>query len=125
MAKVPRISAGSLEFSDKVLNKNYALLLRFGHITKNNALLSRFYIRRMKCFRSILPQKGILGKKLRATGRNFLSRKIFPVTRRNFLLNNDLSLHWKKVSVTGKSFLTQEEISCHRKTFPVTKEFSS
>ena len=87
-AKVPRILAGSLEPSGEVLKKNHALLLQFWDITKNHVLLSRFYIRRMKYFRNILPKTEIFGKRLRATGRSFLS-------------HGEISCHRKKFTVTS------------------------
>ena len=75
---------------------------------KNHAILLLFHIRRMKYSRNILPRKVVLGMKLNAIGRNFLSQ-------------GKISCHRKKCPVTGRNFLSQEEVSCHRKTFPVTE----
>ena len=107
--KVPRILAENLEPSGKVLNKYHTLLLWFWDITKNNALLSRFYIRRMKYSRYILPRKQIFGKKLRATGRNLLWQE-------------ELSCHRKKFPITGRNFLQWEEIF-HKYIFPVRQSW--
>ena len=140
-AKVPRILAGSLKPSGEVLNKNhkllswfwyltkyYTLLLWFWDITKNHPLLSRFYIRRIKYSRNILPSKDIFysenlchRKKITVIERNFLSqkeischRRKFPVTRRNLLSQEEISCHREKFPVKGRNFLSQEDISCHR-----------
>ena len=53
-------------------------------MTKNHALLSRFYIRGMKYWRNILHWKQILGKKLHVTGRNFLSKEQISCDRKKF-----------------------------------------
>ena len=82
-------------------------------MTKNLALLSRFYIRVMDYCRNILRLKEILGKKLRATGRDLLSkeeisydRKKFPVTGRNVLSQEDRT----KFQLKERNSLPHEEI---------------
>ena len=47
-------------------------------------------------------------------------RKKFPVTERNFMSYENISLFClqEDTSLTGRSLLSQEGISCHRKTFP-------
>ena len=52
--------------------------------------------------------------------------KKFPITRRNFLSQEDISCHMKTFPVTERNFLSQTEISCCRKTSPATgKKFLS
>ena len=104
-AKVERILVGSLNLRRSFEGKSPTFV----------AIL----IRRMKYSRDILPLKEIWGKKLRATGRNFLSQGEISCDRKKF--PDDLSLHQTKYYVMGKIFLSLAEISCHRKTFPVTE----
>ena len=86
-------------------------------MTKNLALLSRFYIRVMDYCRNILRLKEILGKKLRATGRDLLSkeeisydRKKFPVTGRNVLSQEEISSDRTKFQLKERNSLSHEEI---------------
>ena len=60
---------------------------------------------------------------LKSTDEISCRRKKFPVKGRNFLLKDDLSLHWTTFSVTDKNFLTQEDIYCQRKKLPVTGSY--
>ena len=86
-------------------------------MTKNLALLSRFYIRVMDYYRNILSLKEILGKKLRATGRDILpkeeisyDRKKFPVTGRNVLSEEEISSDRTKFQLKERNSLSHEEI---------------
>ena len=80
-------------------------------MTKNLALLSRFYIRVMDYCRNILHLKEILGKKHRATGRDLLSKE-------------EISYDRKKFPVTGRNVLSQEEISSDRTKFQLKERNS-
>ena len=72
------------------------------------------FFRGMKYCRNILCRKEILGKKLRATGRNFLSQEEISCDRKKFLVTGR---HFLTQDVTGRHFLSQEENSCPRKNF--------
>ena len=86
-------------------------------MTKNLALLSRFYIRVMDYCRNILRLKEILCKKLCATGVVLLSkeeisydRKKFPVTGRNVLSQKEISSERTKFQLKERNSLSHEEI---------------
>ena len=75
------------------------------------------FFRGMKYCRNILCRKEILGKKLRATGRDLLSkeeisydRKKFPVTGRNVLSQEDISSDRTKFQLRERNSLSHEEI---------------
>ena len=72
------------------------------------------FFRGMKYCRNILCRKEILGKKLHATGRNFLSQEEISCDRKKFLVTGR---HFLTQNVTGRHFLSQEENSCPRKNF--------
>ena len=99
----PRILAGSLEPSVKVLNKNHALLLQYN---KKSHTFSWSHIKRMKYSGNIL--------KLPATGRNVRSQGEISYAGINFLSHEEIYCH-KRI------FLSKEEISCHGKVFPVAE----
>ena len=83
----------------------------------------------------ILPHNKIFCSKLYVTGKFSCDRK-FPVTRRSFQSQKEISCHRKIFSLRERhfvyrrkspvieiNFLSQEEISCHRKKFPVTRRY--
>ena len=52
--------------------------------------------------------------------KKFLATRRFFVKGRNFLSQQKIACHRKKILVTRKKFLSQEKNSCHRKTILVT-----
>jgi hypothetical protein len=60
---------------------------------------------------------------LYVTGRNFLSHKELPVTRRTFLLQEETFCDRKKLPLTERNFLSQEEVSFHNKLPPITGRY--
>ena len=89
--------------------KNHALLSQFCDLTKKHRILSRFYIRRMKYCKNILPWNENCGRNFFHVKKFFYLRKKFPTTGKEFMSHEDISSDRTKFQVTKRNFLSQKE----------------